>query len=417
MRLLILDETPHSNTRLKKLSTDCNQRTCGASLQPKTDVIASPEASPVRILLDYRPALRQRTGVGEYAHELAQAVMAGPTDGLELVLFSASWKDRLNPDVVPGAEVVDRRVPNQVLNYAWHRIGWPPAERLARGPFDVVHAFHPLLIPTRTAAQVVTVHDLDFLDNPERTEREIRRDYAPLAGAHVRRADHVLTNSWTTRDQIRDRLGVPAERISVCHPGAPPWRRREQEPENGCLLFLGTLDARKNLDLLLDAYERVLARVGHAPSLVLAGGHTESSAAIAARSSRGALAGHVELPGYVDDATRQALYRRASIFVMPSHTEGFGMPVLEAMTVGVPVVVANRGALPEVAPVGVGRHFDPDSADQLAGILEALLADRAARDQMREAGWRQATQFSWRTSADRLRHAWQEAVARKKARG
>jgi glycosyltransferase involved in cell wall biosynthesis len=368
----------------------------------------------VRILLDYRPALRQRTGIGEYVHELARAVVGGPD---ELVLFSASWKDRLNPNVVPGAQVVDRRVPNQVLNYGWHRLGWPPVEQLATGPFDVVHSSHPLLIPSRSAAQVVTIADLDFLDHPERTVREIRRDYAPLAKAHAGRADHVVTISESTAQDIHHRLGVPRERMTVCTPGAPAWTRREQEPANGCVLFLGTLDARKNLDILVDAYARLLNHVGHAPPLVVAGGHTDSSPALVARASQGALAGHVSFPGYVDDAARQALYRRAVIFVMPSHTEGFGMPVLEAMTVGVPVVVADRGALREVAPSGVGRHFDPASADQLGTILETLLADRSARDQMREAGWRQATQFSWRTSADRLRGAWQEAIAHKRSRG
>lgn len=375
----------------------------------------------MRILLDYRPALRQRTGVGEYAHELARALVSGSDSpgrpALDLVLFSASWKDRLDPAAVPGTRVIDRRVPNQLLNFAWHRLGWPPAETLGRGPFDVVHSFHPLLIPARRAAQVVTIADLDFLDHPERTVREIRRDYAALAGPHARRADHVVVISDATAREASERLGVPPDHITVCTPGAPLWPRRDNEPADGCVLFLGTLDARKNLGVLLDAYERLLAHSPTAPPLVLAGQITDEARAMATRATQGALAGRVELPGYVDDATRQALYRSALIFVMPSHTEGFGMPVLEAMTVGVPVVVAARGALLEVAPPDVGKSFDPESPDQLAAILRQLLADRNARDQMREAGWRQAARFSWRTSADRLREAWQHAIARKAARG
>jgi glycosyltransferase involved in cell wall biosynthesis len=375
----------------------------------------------VRTLLDYRPALRQRTGIGEYAHELARAVVAdavtAPQPPLDLVLFSASWKDRLDPHVIPGARVVDRRVPNQALNFAWHRLGWPPVETLAPGPFDVVHSFHPLLIPTRGAAQVVTIADLDFLDHPERTVREIRRDYAALAAAHANRADHVVAISEATARETHERLGVPRDQITVCTPGAPAWPRREHEPADGCVLFLGTLDARKNLEVLLEAYARLLTRASKTPPLVLAGRLTDSGRAIATRASQGALAGRVELPGYVDDATRQALYRRAWVFVMPSHTEGFGMPVLEAMTVGVPVVVAARGALLEVAPPDVGRHFDPSSADQLAAILGELLTDRAARDRMRDAGWRQATRFTWRASGDQLRSAWQAAIARKASRG
>jgi glycosyltransferase involved in cell wall biosynthesis len=378
-------------------------------------------ASPVRILLDYRPALRQRTGVGEYAHELTLALAATPPgdagDADRLTVFSSSWKDRLLASAVPGARIVDRRIPNQVLNFAWHRLGWPPVEWLARGPFDVVHAFHPLLIPARAAAQVVTIADLDFLDHPERTVREIRRDYAALAASHAQRADHVVVISESTARDTHERLGVPRERITVCTPGAPAWARREREPAAGCLLFLGTLELRKNLSVLLDAYSRLIAARPDAPPLVLAGKHTESAQALIARAMAPPLAGRVELPGYVGDQAREALYRRALVFVMPSHTEGFGMPVLEAMTVGVPVVVTRRGALLEVAPPGVGRAFDPDSAESLAALLDELLANQAARDELREAGWQQAKRFSWQASASNLREAWRAAAAHRSARG
>lgn len=364
----------------------------------------------MRILLDYRPALRHRTGVGEYAHELARTLVAtspGPSE--ELILFSSSWKDRLDPSSVPGADAVDRRWPNQVLNFCWHRLAWPPAEQLARRELDVVQGFHPLIIPARRAARVITVNDLDFLDNPARTVREIRRDYATLAPDHVRRADQVIVISKTTGEDVQRRLGVDASRITVCTPGAPPWTPRTVEPETGCILFLGTLEPRKNLGVLLDAYERLLATHPGAPPLVLAGRPTEGAADVMNRAAGAPLSGHVELPGYVDPAAREAMYRRALVFVMPSHTEGFGIPVLEAMTVGVPVIVANRGALVEVAG-GAGLQFEPDDAAQLAAHLATTLDSRERRQLMREAGWQQARQFDWRASAHRLRQAWAAAL-------
>ncbi len=122
----------------------------------------------LRILLDYRPALRERTGVGEYAHELAAALARQLQPPDRLTLFSSSWKDRLPAEPVAGADTVDLRVPVRILNAAWHRLGWPPVERFA-GAIDVAHSLHPLLMPARSARQVVTVHDLDFLDHPERT--------------------------------------------------------------------------------------------------------------------------------------------------------------------------------------------------------------------------------------------------------
>ena len=137
----------------------------------------------VRVLLDYRAALRERTGVGEYVHEAARRLVATAPPAETLVLFSASWRDRLSSDVIPGATVLDRAVPVSLLNFAWHRLGWPPIERLTGSRVDVVQSLHPLLIPSRRAAQVVTICDLDFLDHPERTVREIRRDYPVLAAS------------------------------------------------------------------------------------------------------------------------------------------------------------------------------------------------------------------------------------------
>jgi glycosyltransferase involved in cell wall biosynthesis len=364
----------------------------------------------VRILLDYRPALRQRTGVGEYVHELGRALQASPVEGDSVLLFSASWKDRLDPDVIPGLAVVDRRIPVRLLNLCWHRLEWPPIESLAGGGIDVVQSAHPLLVPARRAAQVVTVYDLDFLDHPERTRAEVRRDYASLAALHARRADRVITISHHTASEVESRLGVAPEKIVVCSPGAPAWPRREAEPATGCILFFGTLEPRKNLGALLDAYEILLGQQNLVlPPLVLAGRTTADAGPLVARTRRPPLDGHVELTGYVADRDRPALYDRAIVMVLPSHTEGFGLPAVEAMTRGVPVIAANRGALPEV--VGdAGLLIDPDQPPDIARALRRLLDDRGQRDRLRRRGWEQARRFSWHDSAARLREAWRAAL-------
>ncbi len=364
----------------------------------------------MRILLDYRPALRQRTGVGAYVHETACALATSAPPGESLVLFSSSWKDRLPAGVVEGPRLIDRRVPVGLLNLAWHRLGWPPVEWLAGAGFDVVQAAHPLLIPSRQAARLVTVYDLDFLDHPERTRGEIRRDYPALAGPHARRADRIIVISRHTAQEVETRLGVPASKISICVPGAPDWPRRAHEPASGaCFLFLGTLEPRKNLEVLLDAYARLLARAPDAPPLVLAGRVTATAAPLVRRTRERPLAGHVELPGYIDHAAKPALFGRALAFVLPSHLEGFGLPAVEAMTVGVPVVAANRGALPEsVGPAGL--LVDPDDAEGLAVVLYDLLRDPALRQRLSDEGWRRSRQFSWARTAAATREAWSLAL-------
>lgn len=373
--------------------------------------------SAVRILLDYRPALRQRTGVGAYVHETARALAASARSDESITLFSASWQDRLAGDVVAPLAVVDRRVPVRVLNFAWHRLGWPPVESLAGRGYDAVQAAHPLLIPSAGGAQVVTVHDLDFLDHPERTRAEIRRDYPSLAADHARRADQVIAVSTHTAQAIEQRLGVARDRITVAPLGAPDWPARTVVPSrrDGCLLFLGTLEPRKNLGVLLDAYCRLLAMAPDTPPLVLAGRVTTAADALVARTRSAPLAGRVELPGYVSEQQKRALFERALVFVLPSHLEGFGLTAVEAMTMGVPVVAANRGALPETVGTA-GRLVDPDDGAALAQALADIIASPDLQRRMAEAGREQAARFTWRETARRTRDAWHLAVEHRAAR-
>jgi glycosyltransferase involved in cell wall biosynthesis len=369
----------------------------------------------VRILLDYRPALRQRTGVGAYVHETARALVATAPPGESITLFSSSWKDRLDPAALPGADTIDRRVPVRLLNFAWHRLGWPPAERLTGRRFDVVQGSHPLLIPSTRAARLVTIYDLDYLDHPERSRREIRRDYPALTAEHARRADQVVVISAHTARAVESRLGVPASRISICVPGVSMPPARDAEPAgDGCVLFVGTLEPRKNLGVLLDAYAHLVARRADTPRLVLAGRTTPDSEPYLRQANSGVLAGRVEVPGYVDEATKRELYRRALVFVLPSHAEGFGLPVVEAMASGVPVIVANRGALPEVVGAA-GRLVDPGNPEELAAALEDVLGHRDMRLRMIEAGRDRARCFTWARTARSMREAWQKAILHRSA--
>jgi glycosyltransferase involved in cell wall biosynthesis len=360
--------------------------------------------------MDYRPALRERTGVGEYVHGMASALRAQLSPGDELVLFSSSLRDRLDTAAVPGVSSVDVRVPVRALNYAWHRLEWPPVEMFA-GPADIVHAAHPLLIPARSGVRAVTVYDLDFLDHPERTRAEIRRDYAELAPRHARQADLVVTISRHTATQVVERLKVTPDRLVLCRPGAPAWPRRAEPANLGPILFVGTIEPRKNLDVLFRAYARVLEGRPGVPPLVLAGRVVEQSSRLLQPANDPPLAGHVRHLGYVDDRARRSLFAEASMLVLPSLEEGFGLPALEAMVVGVPVIASRRGALPEV--VGdAGILVDPLDDVAFAAAIDALLADPQRRRAHAEAGAARAREFTWDDSAARLMVAYRTALER-----
>lgn len=373
----------------------------------------------MRTLVDYRPALRTRTGVGEYVHELARALVAtGDPVKDPLFLFSSSRTDRLAPDAVPGATVIDRRWPVRLLNYAWHRWEWPPIETLAGQPFDLVQSLHPLLLPAKRAAQVVTIHDLDFLDHPERTSGEIRRDYGRLAHAHAARADRIITVSEFTASQIVEKLGISRDRITIASPGAPEWAPRDREPDDAYVLFLSTLEPRKNLGVLLDAYTALLGAGHSLPKLVVAGRPAPGSEEWIARASAAPLRSHVELRGYVAPEDRRALVAGAAVLVMPSLMEGFGLPLVEAMTLGVPVIASDRGSLPEVLG-GAGDVFNATDPAALAASLSRVLSSIEVRRSMAAAGRERARHYTWKDTARHTRDGWELAreTRLKKARG
>lgn len=374
----------------------------------------------MRVLIDYRPALRERSGVGEYVFQLARALLTAYPPGtgdapLDLTLFSSSWKDRLDRhDEIALATIVDRRVPVSVLNAAWHRLEWPDAEALTGAEFDIAHSPHPLLLPSRFAARVVTIHDLHFLSHPEQSTAEVRRDYPVLVREHAHRADRIVVPSQATARAVERQLEVEAGRISVCPHGRPAWTPRAARPEHGYVLFFGTLEPRKNVGGLLDAYERLLGQATGGdsitiPPLILAGRATAAAAPWLERIARPPLHGVVRHVGYVDPARRRELYEGARLLVQPSWDEGFGFPVLEAMTVGVPVIAANRGALPEVLG-DAGILVEPDDPDQIASAMHQMLTDEAIAVASASKGVVRSRGFDWQHTARGVYAAYQLAI-------
>ncbi|MBI1875972.1 MAG: glycosyltransferase family 4 protein [Acidobacteria bacterium] len=367
----------------------------------------------MRIVMDYRPALRDRSGVGEYVHQTARAlVLQYPDDSL--TLFTSSWKDRPESSVgsdCPGARVSDHRVPVSVLNFAWHQLEWPPIELVTHRRYDLAFSPHPLLLPTRGAAQVVMVHDLDFLRHPERTEREIRRDYPRLAGPHARRASRVVVPSQYTATEVIDRLGVPCRRVLVCPPGAPEWRDpvSERVEKGGYVLFIGTLEPRKNVGGLLEAYGRLLARRPNVPNLVLAGRAGPEAQPWLDAIARAPFAGHVEYLGYVGEQDRQRVYAGARVLVLPSYEEGFGMPALEAMSLGIPVVATNRGALPELVR-DAAMLIAPEDVDSIVTALDRVLTEDGLAANLVARGLARARQFEWRQTVRAIHAAFEDAI-------
>jgi glycosyltransferase involved in cell wall biosynthesis len=355
--------------------------------------------------LDVRPSLSRPTGVGTYVLGLAERLpYLAPDDRFHF--FSASIKERYPRRGWAGnVRLVDRRLPVHGLNAAWNRLGWPPLDRLVGASLDLVHSPTPLLVPCRKGKRVVTIHDLFFLKRPDMVEGEVLRDYVPLVRDHVRRADGVLCVSEYTAAETRRLLDVPEEKIAVTPHGVDPTYREAPSDDEvdealrrlrlprGGLLYVGSSEKRKNLVTLVMAY-MTLARRRRLPPLVLAGPGSDW----AQGGSR--VGPQIVATGYIDKRDVRALMAASSMLVLPSLEEGFGLPVVEAMAAGLPVVCSTGSALAEVAG-DAACLVDAHDANGLAHAAERLLDDRALAAEMRRRGLERSRRFDWSDTAAR----------------
>ncbi len=317
----------------------------------------------------------------------------------------------------------DRRAPfsERALTILWHRLRLPIPVEWFTGPVDIFHSTDFVLPPVRQARTILTVHDLTFMRLPQCAEAGLRAYLNKVVPRSIERADLVLADSQSTKDDLIELLGVSPDKIGVVYAGVEK-RFRPMEGEIALerarkrygldfpfILSLGTLEPRKNFTGLIEAYALMRGRgqrVGdRGLKLVIAGGKGWLYDEIFAKVEELGLAGEVIFPGFVADEDLPALYNLAELFVFPSLYEGFGLPPLEAMACGTPVVTSDRPSLPEV--VGeAGLMVEATDPEALAEAMERVLTDENLRREMREKGLKQAEKFTWEAAAEKLLEAY-----------
>jgi glycosyltransferase involved in cell wall biosynthesis len=284
---------------------------------------------------------------------------------------------------------------------------------LASQKVDLLHALAfvvPLLSPCPT---VVTIYDLSFIHFPDAFRPWNRLYLSFFTAWSARRARRVIAISESTRRDVVSRFGLPAERVDVVHCGVDglfrplpaaeieSFRQRRGLPGE-FIFFIGTLEPRKNLETLVRAYARLLARCrdsgGDAPKLVIGGAKGWYYERVFAAVEELGLVRHVIFPGYVAQEELPWWYGAATLFVYPSYHEGFGLPVLEAMRCGLPVITSNVSSLPEVAG-DAGLLVGPMDVEELAEAMYRLLQDAALREELSQLGLERAAHFSWERTA------------------
>jgi glycosyltransferase involved in cell wall biosynthesis len=366
-----------------------------------------------RIAIDAHMVGERETGNETYTVNLLRGLTEQPRDDSYLVLSPHLARLR-SLDLPPNFEPV-RVWPAQSLIRV--PVATPLAARAHRA--DLLHMTTYVAPPWSPCPMVVTIHDLSFLEYPRAFSWRVRNMLRTLVPGSLARAARVIAVSeWTKQDLVR-RYGVPAEKIVVTPEAPPPGFRRLADAPRFALppgvaepfvLAVGNLEPRKNLVRLIQAFGLTVRQHGFTGQLVLVGqAHRRAGdARLAARDA--GVESRVVFTGFVSRDDLTLLYNRASLFVYPSLYEGFGLPPLEAMACGCPVVASNVTALPEVLG-DAALLVNPLAVEALAEAMAAVLERPELAASLREKGRQRAARYSWEATAARTREVYTQVLA------
>jgi glycosyltransferase involved in cell wall biosynthesis len=388
---------------------------------PTAAGLTTTSVKPPCAALDYTPAYEQGGGIGRYVRELV-AALACVDDRTRYRLFVAGVQSALPP--APGLNFAWRStaLSPRWLARIWHRARLPLPVEAFTGPLDLYHATDFVLPPHLPATRtLVTVHDLSFIQVPETANPRLKAYLDAVVPRSVHRADHVLADSAATRADLVHFYDLPPEKITVLLSGvdsrfrpadaAAAARVRQKYGLTGMdyLLSVGTVQPRKNYARLAQALA-LLRQQGYDLHLVIVGGAGWLEDPIHEAVRAAAVAPYVHFIGFADDVDLPALYSAAQCLVFPSLYEGFGLPVLEAMACGTPVVTSNVSSLPEVAG-DAALLVDPYAIESIADAVARLLTDSALRQELIRRGTARAAGFTWEAAARQLVSVYAQLLA------
>lgn len=369
----------------------------------------------MRVAYDARPLLGDMTGIGCYTNCLLEYIISTGTP-LNLYLFSnkatGTLRDRITGMVKTASSAWSYN------SNLWYQLKLPLM--LRKEKVDLFHGTMAVLPVLSGIPSVLTIHDLALELLPETM---YWKNWLPLKlfmKASVRKADRIIAVSENTKKDIIKFYGIVPEKVKVIYLGVDknfsPQKKenddivlRRYRLKPGYILNVGTIEPRKNIMRLLEAYRLIAAELSRVPQLVITGGKGWLSEDINKHIDSLGLKAKVILTGYVSADDLPSLYRGAALFVYPSLYEGFGLPPLEAMASGIPVVSSNTSSIPEV--VGkAGLLVDPCRTDEIARAIVLTLEDNGLRDRMKNEGLKRSSQFSWESTAQKTIALYEEAL-------
>lgn len=367
-----------------------------------------------RIAIDYTPAFEQSGGIGRYARELTSALAALDEDNAYRLFVSGAAADTLPPAPSPNFQWRATAISPRWLARIWHRARLPLPVELFTGQIELYHATDFVLPYTRPSTRtLLTVHDLSFVRVPEAASPPLKAYLDAVVPRSVERADHVLADSVATKDDLIELYKTPADKITVLYSGVgqrfrrisdqsalESTRAKYQLSDLSYVLSVGTVQPRKNYSRVIRALAQLRA-TGLDMHYAIAGAKGWLEEEMQQTIASAGMEDYVHILGHVDDEDLPALYSDSRMLLMPSLYEGFGLPILEAMACGVPVITSKISSLPEVAG-DAAILVDPIDTDAIRIAILSVETDTTLREQLVQKGYRQAERFSWQRSAAQL---------------
>jgi glycosyltransferase involved in cell wall biosynthesis len=358
----------------------------------------------MRIAINTLPMKHRLHGVGNYIKNLVWSLSRIDAENEYLLLASRENFDHL--EGLPANFQLHFAPSHPAQRIAWEQTILPAKLKLHK--VDLYHGPAFIAPFLKTCPQIVTIHDASFRLTPERHSFSRRAFYRAIVPAIMKTSDGIIAVSRSAKSDLLDVAPVPAEKISVIplgvdsqfHPVHDPYRleriRCKYSLPRDFILYVGMIEPRKNLETLVDAYlaDSLSARF----DLVLAGGLGWDYSGLLQKIESSGAADRIRLPGYIPESDLPALYTAASVFAYPSLYEGFGLPVLEAMACGTPVVTSSVSSLPEVAGTAA-LLSDPHDSGALASALHSILGDENLRAELSSRGLTRARSFTWNQTA------------------
>lgn len=374
----------------------------------------------MQITIDFTPAIQKHAGIGRYTEELIRALLCIQPE-CKLKLFYNDWERRRPSPPLDNLPCIKLYLPNKLWRLAVLFCSYLhlPLNTIVKSS-ALFHATDHLLPPLKQICSVFTLHDLSFLTHPD-THLPLNRYFSQLMiNCFLQSADRIITVSECTKVDAIRLCGIEEEKITVIYEGVNPdfypvppeitsaIRYHYNLPER-YILFVGTIEPRKNLHFLLEVFQRLPNRKNNL-KLVMVGKKGWRYEDFFQKLKELGLENDIVFLGYIPDSDLPAIYSMAEVFVFPSLYEGFGLPVLEAMACGTPVICSNTSSLPEVAGEAA-LLLPPDNISEWIHALEHLLESKELRRDLSQRGLRQAARFTWHNTAFKTYKIYEEVYA------